>query len=114
MPTLTDADETPITTLGPMDQLLLEMSLLRKSFIEIQRGMENLDAIRHSVQATQTTQLQMYEHQQREGGRMRLAIGACVSCALICIVCVFLTYAQVARAADQLERLEQRQPLLRP
>ncbi len=101
----TDADKTPVVGLSPMDELLLKMSDLERQMGVFAPSIENLAAIRIYVKKTADTQLEMYEHQKREGLRMRIAIGTCVACALICVACTFLTYSAVASAAVRLERL---------
>ncbi len=102
---VTDADKTPIVGLSPMDELLVKLTVLERQMGEMAPSLENLGAIKVYVKKTADTQLEMYEHQKREGLRLRIAIGTCVACALICVACTFLTYSAVASAAVRLERL---------
>ncbi len=100
----TDADITPIVQLDPMDQLLLDMSVLKANTDQVMRGLSSLSAIESHCERTANTQLKMYAHQQREGIRLRLAIGTCVACALICVACTLVTYTKFASAAVRIER----------
>ncbi len=101
----TDADKTPVDNprLTPMDQLLVKLSILESGFGKVETALSHLEEIKVGVQRTANAQIQMHAHQQREGHRLRFAIGTCVVCALLCVVCTALTYSTVARAAMKTE-----------